>query len=66
MATNARKIVSVLDSGFPCFVNSVIDESEGSVASDCGDKNDSGYNSEHNTDSEQDYDSDGVDEDVNQ
>ncbi|KAJ4439317.1 hypothetical protein ANN_07439 [Periplaneta americana] len=66
MATNARKSVSVLDSGFPRFVNSVVDESEGSDTSGCEDENDLDYNSEHDTDSEQDYDSDGVDEDVNQ
>ncbi|KAJ4427409.1 hypothetical protein ANN_25031 [Periplaneta americana] len=66
MATKARKSVSVLDSGFPRFVNSIIDESEGSYANGCEDENDPDYNSEHDTDSEQDYDSNGVDEDVNQ
>ncbi|KAJ4425522.1 hypothetical protein ANN_27716 [Periplaneta americana] len=66
MATNARKSVSVFHSGLLRFVNSIVDESEGSDASECEVENELDYNSEHDTESEQDYDSDGVDEGVNQ
>ncbi|PSN38021.1 hypothetical protein C0J52_24135 [Blattella germanica] len=57
MASNGHRRMSVLDSDFPDFVNSVLDDYEGSDASDCEIENDPDYNSEHDTHSEQEDDS---------
>lgn len=58
--------MSVLDNDFPDFVRSVLDEYEGSDASECEDENDPDYDSEHDTDSGQEYDSEEEGENGNQ